>query len=96
MKTWTVMGRTFETDDNKMLLDAEGNSTKYRLGDCFLKHDRSQGKTAFNDTRPDDHVIFYGTDVVGMDMTKVHTDYLLIRDRRVVEICRPYDGMIID
>lgn len=96
MKEVTVMGRTFVVDDNKMLIDKDGNPTSYSLNECFLKIDGRLGLNAFPNALPGDFVTFYGTKVVGINYTKVHPIYLLIRNKMVYDVARPYDYIMVD
>lgn len=96
MKTFTVMGRRFETDDNKMLIDQAGNSLPYKLSECYLKMDGSAGLGMFKNTQDGDFVTFYGEEPKGLSGESIHPVFLLIRAGRVAEIRQPYDSMIFD
>lgn len=96
MKTFTVMGRHFETDDNKMLIDQAGNSLPYKLSECYLKMDGSAGLGVFQNTQEGDFATFYGEETKGLSDETIHPVFLLIRAGRVAEIRRPYDGIMFD
>jgi hypothetical protein len=90
------MGREFETDNAKCLIDEVGNSLPYKLSECYLKMDGSAGLGMFRETRDGDFVTFYGEEPKGMSNETIHPVFLLIRDGRVVAKRRPYDGSMFD
>lgn len=96
MMKFTVMGREFETDDSKCLIDEAGNSLPYKLSECYLKMDGSAGLGMFRNTQDSDFVTFYGEEPKGLSDETIHPVFLLIRSGRVVEVRRPYDGIIFD
>ena len=90
------MGRVFETDDNKMLVDQDGASLPFKLSECYLKMDGSAGLGMFQNTQEDDFVTFYGEEPKGLSDETIHPTWLLVRGGRVIEQRRPFDGVIFD
>lgn len=94
---FTIMGREFETDDAKYLIDQEGNSLPYQLSECYLRMERNHSLQMFKDTQEGDFVTFYGPEQpMGLSDQTFHPIFLLIRNGRVVEERRPYDEMMFD